>query len=156
MQEVHFKRVKDDGFQAVDPDSLMTSVSQSNLRRTLLLSIAAHLIVILVLSLGNMGLCFKYRTLNLKQAIRDRETDAKAAIEQQQADEAEARKVTLQKKAAEKKRAAATTKSNPPEGASTGDESQKETSAIVQEINEVSNLRPEASSLDSIDDLFEN
>ena len=56
MDDIHFKRVGDDDFQAADPDSLMASVSRSDLGRTFAWSVAFHLAAIFLLSLGNIGL----------------------------------------------------------------------------------------------------
>ena len=152
MENVHFRKVKDDGFRAADPDSLMASVSRSRLGKTLKVSILIHVVVILLLSLGNIGLCIKYRTVNPRKAIELRNEAEKERAEQQRTEEAEQRKQELQAKAAATKGDAQKPKAET-EAAAT--EKGAGTPAIVKEVTETSDLRPESSSLNSIDDLLE-
>ena len=152
MEQIHLRKVKDDGFKAADPDSLMASVSRSNLGKTLKLSLLIHLAVILVLSLGNIGLCIKYRTVNPRKAIELRNEAELEKAEARRAAEAEERKQELQAKSAAGKGG-----EQKPQGGEPGGAAGKggETPAIVKEVTETSDLRPKSSSLDSIDDLLE-
>jgi len=146
MTEMHLKRVKDDDFVAVEPDSLMAAVSQTKLRHTLVLSLIGHLVVVLLLSLGNFGLCIKYRTVSLKSAMEQRDIAAKEMATAQQAEEAAARRAELKAKAD----AAA------PTAGTTNAKTNAAQPKVLQDINEVSDERPTESSLDSIDDLLED
>lgn len=153
MAAVHFTRVEDDGFRAAQPDSLMESVSRSDLKRTFTISVVGHLVLIFLLSLGNFGLCIKYRTPNLRTAFERRDEAAREAQARIQAEEREARKQALAAKAKPSGREGEA--GGAPEADAAAGRGETATPKVIQEATEVSDLRPEASSLDSIDDLLE-
>lgn len=150
MDNMRFERAQDDDFKAAEPDSLMASVSQSQLGRTLAVSSVLHLVVILLLSLGNIGLCLTYRTVSPRRAITLRDEAAKAEQEaKRKAEKAEKREKALQAEAA----AAAKRKAAAP--AAPAQKADRTVPKVIRETTEVLDQRPESSSLDSIDDLLE-
>jgi len=144
MTDMHLRRVKDDGFKAEDPDNLMASVARTDLKRPLKISLLLHVGIIFVLSLGTLGLCIKYKTVNPRTAIERRNEAALEKAASLKAAEKETRKQELAAKA----EGAATESTN---GAPRNGKAK-----ILEEISEVSDERPNASSMDSIDDLLED
>ena len=158
MTEIRFKRAEEDDFKAADPDSLMRSVSNARLGRTLGLSLAGHVVVILLLSLGNLALCVKHKTPNLLRAIELRKDALKKEVERRKAEAAEKRKQELLRKAKEGAAKKAETEqagakqAEPAPGA--GEEGQR-VPKVIRDITETSDERPTSSGLESIDDLLE-
>ena len=143
MTDVHLKRVEDDGFKAQDPDSLMESVARTDLRRPVGISLLLHGIVIVLLSLGTISLCVKYKTVNPRTAIEQRDEAALEKAASLKAAEKENRKQELAAKAKTKAKTGGgdtkpATKANDPDGP-----------------DDVSDERPDSSSLDGIDDFLE-
>jgi hypothetical protein len=143
MTDVHLKRVEDDGFKAQDPDSLMESVARTDLRRPVGISLLLHAIVIVLLSLGTISLCVKYKTVNPRTAIEQRDEAALEKAASLKVAEKEKRKQELAVKDEAKAKAGGgdtkpATKANDPDGP-----------------DDVSDELPDSSSLDGIDDFLE-
>ncbi len=146
MTDVHLKRVEDDGFRAEDPDSLMASVARTDLRRPMGISLLLHGSVILLLSLDTISLCIKYKTVNPRTAIEQRDEAALEEAASLKAAEKEKRKKELAAKA----KAEAATGKDTTKAAPNGSKAK-----VPEGIDEVSDERPESSSLDGIDDFLD-
>jgi len=144
MTDVHLKRVEDDGFKAEDPDSLMASVARTDLGRPMRISLLLHVGVILLLSLGTISLCIKYKTVNPRTAIEQRNGEAIEKAASLKAAEKEKRKQEIAAKAK------AATDKGTTKAAPNGSKAK-----VLEGIDEVSDERPESSSLDGIDDFLE-
>ena len=156
--DIHLKRIQDeDDFQAADPDSLMRSISRARLGRALGVSTALHVAVIMLLSVGNIALCVKYRTPNLPRAIALREKARTEKEEQRKAAAAEQRRqeIMKQQKAAAQAAAAKEPESPAQDAEKAAAEGDRPVPRVIRDVTETSDERPTSSGLESIDDFLE-
>jgi hypothetical protein len=125
---------------AVHPDDLMADITKSTLSRTLMISLAVHVVVIGLTSIHFMGLCVKYHSLHPYDIIREE----KIAAEEKARQEALAAKQQAGKAASE----AGTPETGAPDESGTSEEK----SPIEKELEAVSDERP-TEAVVSFDDI---
>ena len=145
------RKVKEDDFKTVHPDDLTLEISRSPMLKTLGISLALHVALIALLSIGNFMMCLKYKTFSVTGAVADH---TQALQDEKAAEKKAERTKTL---AAQKaKRDAAQVKSDAERGPETADDAAekpaREKSAIEKELTETSSERPTESSM-SLDDM---
>ena len=147
------RKMKADGFKVVHPDTLIAHISQSPILKTFAIAVAIHVVLIAVLSIGNVVMCLKYKTFSVTGAVAEH-----AAMLQEQ-------KVAEKKAERAKTQAAQKSKRDAQAGSDAGKEPRSvgsqadgteqatpEKSAIEQELEETSSERPTESSM-SLDDM---
>lgn len=144
------KPVAHDDFETVHPDELIAHLSQAPILKTAAISLGLHVVLILLLSIGNFAMCVKYKTFSVTGAVAEHA----AALKEEEASKKKAARAKAQ--AAQKAKREAKVK---PEAAETmkqpaGVTGGAEKSAIEKELEETSFERPTESSmtLDDMDD----
>ena len=147
------RRMKEDDFQAVHPDTLMAHIARSPILKTFAISLVFHLALIVLLSIGNFAMCVKYKTFSVTGAV----TKHAEALKAETASEKKAERAKTQ--AAQKSKRAAQAKSDAGQGpkragsqASGTEQATAEKSAIEKTLEETSSERPTESSI-SLDDM---
>ena len=148
------RQMKEDDFQTVHPDNLMAHIARSPILKTFAISLAFHVALIAILSIGNFVMCLKYKTFSVTGAVAEHAT----VLQEQKAAENKAERAKAQ--AAQKaKRDATQAKSdagNEPKraGSQAGgtEQAAPEKSAMETELEETSSERPTESSM-SLDDM---
>jgi flagellar biosynthesis GTPase FlhF len=146
--------VAHDDFETVHPDELIAHLSQTPILKTAAISLGLHVVLILLLSIGNFAMCAKYKTFSVTGAVAEHA----AALKEEKASEKKAARAKAQ--AAQKaKREATQAKSdagNEPQRAGSQaagtEQAAAEKSAIERELEEISSERPTESSM-SLDDM---
>ena len=137
--------MEEDVFQTVHPDTLIAHISRPPILKVFAISLALHVALIAILSIGNVVMCVKYKTFSVTDAVAKHAE----ALKEEKASE---------KKAADTKRDAAQKAKREaergPETVDAAEKPAKEKSPIEEEMEETSNERPKEStmSLDDVDD----
>ncbi len=143
------KPVAHDDFETEHPDALIAHLSHSPVLKAFTITLCAHVVLILLLSIGNIMMCIKYKTWSVTGAVAEHAE----ALKEEQAAENKAARAKAQ--AAKKTKGdSAEAAKNPAEAKTSSAESKSEKSAIEKELEETSSERPTESdlTLDDIDD----
>ena len=140
--------VAHDDFETVHPDELIAHLSQAPILKIGAISLGLHVAMIVLLSIGNVAMCAKYKTFSVTGAVEEHA----AALQEQKAAEKKAERAKVQaeqkaKRAAKVKPEAAETTTQPA-GVAGG----AEKSAVEKELEATSSERPTESSM-SLDDM---
>ena len=147
------RKMKADDFKVVHPDTLIAHISQSPILKTFAIAVAIHVVLIAVLSIGNVVMCLKYKTFSVTGAVAEHA----AMLQEQKVAEKKAERAKAQ--AGQKSKRDAQAKRDPEKEptrvgsqAAGTERAAPETSAIEKELSETSSERPTESSL-SLDDM---
>ncbi len=145
------RQLKADDFQTVHPDTLIAHISRSPILKTFAIAVSLHVVLIAVLSIGNVVMCVKYKTFSVTGAVAEHA----AVLQEQKVAEKKAERAKAQ--AAQKAKRDAQAETDPEKDTKqAGSETAPEMSAIEKELTETSSERPTESSLslDDMDDEF--
>ena len=148
--DFHLKKVGHSDLEDIHPDDLMENVTESRLGSAIVISIAAHILFIGLLSIHYFVLCAQYKTFDPRTAIQA-EKDAEEEEERKRKKEEFRKKIEEEAKAQAKKEQAAEAGKSETD-APAKEEGEKKTPKILKEINEVSKERPNSTSLDDLDE----
>jgi hypothetical protein len=123
----------------VDPFRLMSGMSGSGFAPTLLIAVGAHVVLLLISSIGFLRLCAHHGTFDIRPVIRGLEKE-KVAAEKKRKDQA-----TIDKLKTDKAKAAGAAKKaggGKPDGADPGAKPGAKKSPVEKRLEEKSNERP--------------
>lgn len=135
-----------DEMKITHPDTIMAKVQGGSITKTVLLSTVVHVVLLTIFSIGYIRNAVHYKTLFPQGAIEE-EAKEKRLAEKKAA--AELKQKEKEKKEAEAAIAAKQLKAQTKPQVQNNEPGK---SKIEKELNETSDERPKASSLDSIDD----
>lgn len=150
---IKLRQMKEDGFHVVHPDTLIAHISRSPILKTFAIALALHVVLIAVLSIGNVVMCVKYKTFSVTGAVAEHA----AMLQEQKVAEKKAERAKAQagQKAKRDAQAERDPEKEPNRAGSQAagtEQAAPKTSAIEKELTETSSERPTESSL-SLDDM---
>jgi hypothetical protein len=146
--EFFISAIDEEQYEEENPELLLSDVKKSKMPLFFIVSLAVHVVVVLLMSIGDINLCVKYGTINVSEA-HDRDVDAKKKEKEElMADEAAKKKAERKLKAKEAKREEllGKPKSNKPG---------KKLTPIEKATSEKSNERPAVGLGGGLDNDFE-